>query len=116
MCIYINIYALPWHISLIQLLATVLPNSFLHLLLSSLPGKNGFAISDKSTLTLTELLPIYAGIDERDVWSILVPTVSKKSSIAVTICGKGVSEILLQILDILNVKGFYLCESSPSDL
>lgn len=38
-------------------------------------------MSDKSMLTLIELLPAYAGIDERDVWTFSVPTVCRKSFI-----------------------------------
>lgn len=82
MCMYIHIqsklYTVPCRVFLIQLPTTVLLNSCPQLLLSSLPGKYGFAVSDRSTLTLIELLPIYAGVDERDVLSFSVPIVSKK--------------------------------------
>lgn len=74
-----KLYALSCHVFLIELPTIFLLKSCFQLLLSSLPGKYRFAMSDRSMLTLIELLPIYAGINERDVLSFSVSIVSKKS-------------------------------------
>lgn len=59
-------------------------------------------MSDRSTLSLIELPSIYAGIDEKDILSFSVPTVSKETHffIVATKCGWTMTGILLQILGI----------------
>lgn len=74
-------------------------------------------MSDRSSLPLIELLSIYAGINERDILSFSVPTVSKKSLFHS--CYKMWMEndwdTIANIGD-LKAKWFYLCESSQTNL
>ena len=74
-------------------------------------------MSDRSTLTLIELLPIYAGIDERDLLSFSVPIVSKKEFFH-SCYNMWMGSVWDTVADIgnLKVKGFYLCEASQSNL
>lgn len=121
MCMYIKVQSklsiLPCQVFLKQLTTNLLLSSCFSLLLSSFPVKYGFAMSDKSTLSLMELLSIYSSINERDILSFSAPAVSKKSLFHS--CYKmWMGNDWDTVADIGNLKAkwFYLCESSQTNL
>lgn len=116
-CVYVYIntikalyLAMPWlpdTISCCWLLSYWAPAS--KLLLPSLPGKYGFAMSDRFASALIELLPTYSGIDEGNVSSCFCACCQQKQTLSFIVgtkCRWGMSGLQVQVLGIWKWKGF----------